>query len=213
MISVGVDVDRLGLMVVSGQPKLTSEYIQATSRVGRKYPGLVITIYNWSRPRDRSHYERFVSYHSALYSHVEASSATPFSSRSRDRGLHAVLIALIRHLVPEMLSEEAASAFSSESDYLNELRNLILDRVKVIDDTEFEVTKNQISDIVNLWNDLLIYEDLVYSQIWNNLEHPHLLRPIEQNYVPFPDAFPTLNSLREVEGESLISILKEGEGL
>src|SRR5207302_73757 len=96
MISVGVDIDRLGLMVIMGQPQATSEYIQATSRVGRKFPGLVFALYNAGRSRDRSHYENFVAYHSALYRQVESSSVTPFSPRARDRGLHAVLVALAR---------------------------------------------------------------------------------------------------------------------
>src|SRR6185312_4418940 len=96
MISVGVDIDRLGLMAVMGQPQATSEYIQATSRVGRQFPGLVFTLFNAARSRDRSHYESFMAYHSALYRQVESTSVTPFSSRARDRGLHAVLIALAR---------------------------------------------------------------------------------------------------------------------
>lgn len=98
MISVGVDVPRLGLMVTVGQPKATAEYIQATSRVGRdeKGPGLVLTIYNWARPRDLSHYETFEHYHDTFYRHVEALSVTPFSARALDRGLTAVLVALLR---------------------------------------------------------------------------------------------------------------------
>ena len=70
MISVGVDINRLGLMVVTGQPRSTSEYIQATSRVGREHPGLVITMYNWLGARDISHYEKFRAYHDAIYRHV-----------------------------------------------------------------------------------------------------------------------------------------------
>lgn len=98
MISVGVDVSRLGLMVTVGQPKATAEYIQATSRVGRHRdgPGLVLTIYNWARPRDLSHYETFEHYHDTFYRHVEALSVTPFSARALDRGLTAVLVAMVR---------------------------------------------------------------------------------------------------------------------
>jgi hypothetical protein len=98
MLSVGVDVARLGLMVAVGQPKATAEYIQATSRVGRDVngPGLVLTIYNWARPRDLSHYEAFEQYHATFYRHVEALSLTPFSPRALDRGLSALLVSLAR---------------------------------------------------------------------------------------------------------------------
>ena len=99
MISVGVDVPRLGLMVVGGQPKATAEYIQATSRVGRdaRGPGLVVTVLNWARPRDLSHYETFEHFHATFARHVESLSVTPFAPRALDRGLSAVSIAIVRH--------------------------------------------------------------------------------------------------------------------
>ena len=96
MLSVGVDVSRLGLMVVNGQPKGTAEYIQATSRVGRQYPGLVCTVLTWARPRDLSHYETFEHYHATFYKHVEAQSVTPFSPRAMDRGLTGALLSVMR---------------------------------------------------------------------------------------------------------------------
>ncbi len=99
MISVGVDVSRLGMMVVVGQPKTTAEYIQASSRVGRDYdkaPGVVFTLSNWARPRDLSHWEQFEHYHDTFYRNVEAQSVTPFAPRALDRGATGVLVSLLR---------------------------------------------------------------------------------------------------------------------
>jgi hypothetical protein len=104
MISVGLDITRLGLMVVLGQPKAAAEYIQATSRVGRdrNKPGLVVTLLNVHRPRDRSHYERFEAFHASFYRSVEATSVTPFAPRALDRALPAIVVALGRHMLPAM---------------------------------------------------------------------------------------------------------------
>ena len=113
MISVGLDIARLGLMVVSGQPKTTAEYIQATSRVGRDHerPAWSSRCSTSTSPRDRSHYERFASYHGAFYRSVEATSVTPFSPRALDRGLAAVAVALARlgdaELTPTAAADEA----------------------------------------------------------------------------------------------------------
>src|SRR5262249_24298732 len=96
MLSVGVDVNRLGLMAVNGQPKNTAEYIQATGRVGRAFPGIVFTVLTWSRPRDLSHYESFEHYHETFYKHVEAQSVTPFAPRAMDRGLTGTMVSLMR---------------------------------------------------------------------------------------------------------------------
>jgi hypothetical protein len=108
MISVGVDIDRLGLMVVAGQPKTTSEYIQASSRVGRAHPGLVVTCFNVRKPRDRSHFERFAAYHGSFYRFVEANSLTPFSGPALERGLAGTLVAMARLGNPPLSAPRAA---------------------------------------------------------------------------------------------------------
>lgn len=100
MLQVGVDVGRLGLMLIVGQPKNTAEYIQASSRVGRvaSRPGLVVTLANRARPRDMAHYEQFEHDHRTFYAHVEALSVTPYSDSSLERGLTGVLVSIARVL-------------------------------------------------------------------------------------------------------------------
>ena len=110
MLSVGVDVGRLGLMIVAGQPKSTSEYIQATSRVGRASPGLVITVANWARPRDLSHFESFCHYHATFYRQVEALSVTPYSIGAMDRALTGVLVSAIRQAGAEYNAQRYGAA-------------------------------------------------------------------------------------------------------
>ena len=116
MIAVGMDVDRLGLMAVVGQPKQNSEYIQATSRVGRKYPRIIFTVYNPYRPRDLSNYENFVGFHSQMYRYVEGTTATPFAARARDRVLHALVVAMLKLQTETMAGNKGASNILSISD-------------------------------------------------------------------------------------------------
>ncbi|GIV03546.1 MAG: helicase [Fimbriimonadales bacterium] len=115
MLSVGVDVNRLGVMVVNGQPKGTAEYIQATSRVGRAFPGLVASVLTWARPRDLSHYETFEHYHATFYQHVEAQSVTPFSPRAMDRGLTGTMLSLLRLQYERFAPNDGAGRLDSPS--------------------------------------------------------------------------------------------------
>jgi hypothetical protein len=134
MISVGVDVKRLGLMVVAGQPKATAEYIQATSRVGRTYPGLVVTVFNWARPRDLSHYETFEHYHSTFYKHVEPLSVTPFSPGALQRGLAGLLVSMVRLRGTEFNPNETASRITTGNPYVQDAIDAIARRAELIGD-------------------------------------------------------------------------------
>jgi hypothetical protein len=150
MISVGLDVGRLGLMLVNGQPKTIAEYIQATSRVGRgKVPGLVVTLYNASKSRDRSRYETFPTWHGALYRDVEATGVTPFAPRARDKALHAPLVAMARHLVPGMLDNPAAA--ENHQAEIEALIELICQRISNVDPDEVADARRELEKFLELW--------------------------------------------------------------
>lgn len=134
MISVGVDVKRLGLMIVAGQPKATAEYIQATSRVGRTFPGLVCTVFNWARPRDLSHYETFEHYHATFYKHVEPLSVTPFSPGALQRGLAGLIVSLVRLRGVEFNPNESAARITTSNPYVQDAIETIAKRAELIGD-------------------------------------------------------------------------------
>jgi hypothetical protein len=130
MISVGLDIGRLGLMIVQGQPKAAAEYIQATSRVGRvaDKPGLVLALLNAHKPRDRLHYEGFRHFHECFYRAVEATSVTPWAARALDRALAPVVVAAARHLIPALTFDVAATEISDYSAARAMVEKMILDR-------------------------------------------------------------------------------------
>lgn len=148
MISVGIDVARLNVMLLIGQPKLTSEYIQASSRVGRSFPGVAFVQYDATKSRDRSHYESFRSYHESFYRFVEPTGATPFSKPARERALHAVVVSMIRQRAG--LTEDKAAVYF-DKDYfataVQETEQFILDRIKQINDRADNELEDDIADI------------------------------------------------------------------
>lgn len=198
MISVGVDVGRLGAMVVAGQPKSNAEYIQATSRVGRDNPGIVVTVYNASRSRDRSHYEQFLKYHNCLYRYVEATSLTPFSDRARDRGLHALFVALCRYLVPGLLRNSDALNYDPNNPDVRKIEQLILDYVSIVDPDELPFVSAELQEISDQWEDTAI-GSLVYRSFKNEKA---LLKGDTED-----DRFRTMNSMRNVDGQAGIYLL------
>ena len=200
MISVGVDIDRLGLMAVTGQPKTTAEYIQATSRVGRKHPGLVVTMYNWMGARDLSHYERFQSYHAALYRYVEAISVTPVSSRALDRGLRGVFAAMNRLFGRQMAEEPNAENFDPAGSVTADIIEEVCLRAAVlVGKDNAELVRSRLLSYRDDWaylaDSLLRYSWLDDSRRPPNNSRVLLRTAGTQN----EGEWPTPGSLREVE--------------
>ncbi|WP_216693730.1 helicase-related protein [Dietzia psychralcaliphila] len=207
MLSVGVDVPRLGLMLMNGQPKATAEYIQATSRVGRaKAPGLIFSLFRSTKPRDRSHYENFRAFHSALYRHVEPTSVTPYSPPSRDRALHAALVILVRHRLG-MHTDGSAGDILARRAAVEDMAAKLIAVIGRVEPREKKGAKDYLDRFVEDWveraeraneeNKLLYYKPNGKGQV-------NLIRQFNTRAA----GWQTLGSMRNVDMESLIEIAR-----
>lgn len=214
MISVGIDVARLNVMLLVGQPKLTSEYIQASSRVGRSYPGVSFAMYDGAKSRDRSHYEQFKPYHESFYKYVEPTGVTPFSEPACDRALKAVVVSLLRHMKEELRPEEGAALFSREKyiDVIEKIKAFILNRESSIvsrlksgmedDGNRIEMAIEQAVDDWDSYAKAYGAESLVYGERFlvkppANGEH-RLLKAFNSDSYD-NSAFNTMTSMRNVD--------------
>jgi hypothetical protein len=217
MISVGVDVKRLGVMIVGGQPKATAEYIQATSRVGRTFPGLVCTVFNWARPRDLSHYESFEHYHSTFYKHVEPLSVTPFSPGALQRGLAGLLVSLVRLRSVEFNANEAASRVSTGDPYVQDAIETIARRAELIGDGSVtaDFCRAELRSKADLWQseaqNTTGGRTLTYTEPYGSeeLKRGTSVKLLQSSGSEKWEEFTCLNSLREVE-PSVKFILSDG---
>lgn len=206
MISVGVDVPRLNLMTIIGQPKLTSEYIQASSRVGRADPGIVFTLYDGRKSRDESHYEIFQAYHQAFYKYVEPTSITPFSEPALGRMLHSVFITMVRNCT--MLNDEKmAIAFDEYDSEIVKIKDFIISRAKSIGYDSAKDTERILNEIIARWKEKATISDV-------SLQYTKGLNPLMNRFykkVEGYEGFQTMTSMRNVDGELFIKVLKREE--
>lgn len=201
IIEVGVDVARLSVMAIVGQPKTTSQYIQVSSRVGRdsKKPGLVAVMYGQSKPRDRSHYERFRQYHQKIYSHVEPTSVTPFSPPAVDRSLHGIIVSLVRQLGDMDVSKRPDPFPLSDTSKLKQvLENMLEERVNLVCPEEegnvFRVLNTRLKE----W---LVWNPSEYGDFGVLGENSPLMYPAGATIPQSWDShsWPTMSSLRNVD--------------
>lgn len=209
MISVGVDVPRLGLMTVSGHPKTTSEYIQATSRVGRSQsaPGLVFTIYNPGKPRDKSHYEHFEIYHSRVYCSVEPTSVTPFSAPLRERALHALIIGIMRLEGNKDVNNNPPKVPDQQT--IKKIKNIISERINAIDPDELDATLRHIDAIIENWK---LWEPRKYQDFTNGDELPLMFPAGSVRNETWGEnrGFETPTSMRSVDASCEAYVIENG---
>ena len=217
MLQVGVDVSRLGLMLVVGQPKNTAEYIQATSRVGRdaSRPGLVVTLGNWARPRDLAHYEQFRHFHETFYARVEPLTVTPFSVTAIDRGLDGALVAAARvtqaGCSDGLNPEHNAGRVTEQAEALDRLVDKLSTRISAAaGEEESKYARNRLAGRVGEWKKrqrevAKKHGDLVYERGADNVSHFPLLRSAEsagrRGSRPDDAPFVVAGSMREVQPE------------
>lgn len=187
MISVGIDVARLNVMLLVGQPKLTSEYIQASSRVGRSFPGVAFTMYDASKSRDRSHFEQFKQYHESFYRYVEPTGATPFSKPARDRSLRALLVAMIRNAEDSLRSENDAAVFTVDryTDVIEKIKNYVVSRSISITN---RLNPDMLNDGANIAEEIEAFFEEWEAEAAKYAHDPNVFSYGEKYMIKHPDA-------------------------
>ncbi len=207
IIEVGVDIDRLSLMGVVGQPKTTATYIQVTGRVGRRWwerPGLILMVYNPGKSRDRSHFEQFHSYHRRLYERVEPTSATPFALSAIQRALPGALITWARQQSDASVQNVAAYAGAVDTAF-----QLLRDRCQAVQTPED--MQRSLDEMDRVRNELA-YKWSQNPQAWE--EFPQTVNG--EYLMLWPGQFATLpqrqrgvvvpSSMRQVDGSAELGI-------
>ena len=147
MFSVGIDIKRLNVMLMNGQPKNIAEYIQASSRVGRDDKGIVINLLDANRSREKSYFENYVAFHNAYYKFVEPLSVTPFTEIALDKALASLLICFVRHKKGLCKDNQAGNYTADIEELIVFLKNRIknpsqqkyaLDRLKKLSENWLE---------------------------------------------------------------------------
>ncbi|MGE7385709.1 helicase-related protein [Streptomyces sp. NPDC004126] len=205
MLSVGVDVKRLALMLMQGQPKTTAEYIQATSRVGRhSVPGLVVAFFNATRPRDRSHYETFGPYHRSLYQHVEPTSVTPWSVPARRRALHAALVILVRHRLG-LSAENQAGELPDRIVEAKALAELLARKAGASGGRAAHAVRTELADLLAAWEEAARNAAQEGKELYYRSQgkgQHNLLKNFEQH----GGLWETLHSMRSVDRECQVTV-------
>ncbi|MGJ1330548.1 helicase-related protein [Sphingobacterium multivorum] len=217
MVATGVDISRLGLMFIHGQPKTTAEYIQASSRVGRDLqtgPGIIFTLYSPTKPRDKSHYEQFQGYHSRIYSNVEPTSVTPFSVNARERGLHAILIGMVRYFSSGEIKDSPIINKEFE-DLIVIVSNIIKKKCEIVDRNELNNTESLIDSRIKFWRKgFQSYGDAANFEILNKDEFYPLMyassAEVKEDIILNNRSLATPTSMRGVDTESVLSIYSNG---
>ena len=219
MVATGVDISRLGLMFIHGQPKTTAEYIQASSRVGRKSPdgpGIIFVLYSPSKPRDKSQYEQFQGYHSRIYSNVEPTSVTPFSINAREKALHAILVGLVRHFSQGELRSNPITDVPEFAQLTQVIKALIIKRCEIVDIDEIKNTEALLDKRIKFWErGFQYYGDAGNFSILKNEDFVPLLysnsAEVRQEIINENRSLATPTSMRGVDTESVINLYLNNE--
>jgi len=210
MISVGLDVSRLALMVINGQPLTTAEYIQASSRVGRaEVPGIVFVNYYRDQARSLSHYESFRPYHEAFYRFVEPTSVTPYTYQARSRALHAALVITLRHAGLGLLGNECAGGLDPGRPGVVKAIDALAARCRRADAQAADESRQHLDALIEAW-----YAEIERCRVARrrlDYQVPDNENRRDRLLFNFNDhvrgLWPTLQSMRYVENTGLIKVL------